>query len=525
MASNQVFQQISALRPGRSTFDLSYDKIMTADMGFLYPVMIKEAIPGDRFKLSTQVMARMNPTIKPILHEINIYQHTFFVAYRNLMQNDDFRKYLTGGDDGNDDTVVLPTWPDEAVGYGSLGDYLEIPPGLNPGTADLKPHAFPLMAFNNIYNEYYRNINFIEEIDLFDTSMKKRCWERDYFTSSLPFQQRGTPPSLPIAGTTAALWDTSPKPLLSSTTGTTVEGQAYADTGPTFVDQLSVGPAIAGKYPFRISLSEMNNNTVDLAANTFNIADLRLAFQIQKWMERNARAGTRYTEYIKAHFGPGVAPRDDRLDRPEYIGGNKTPLIINPIRQTTPTNIVPDVTPQGNLAGEGVSVDNGFIGSYLVREYGIIMTIMSIMPRSAYQQGVDRSWIKETRYDFYTPEFANLSEQAVWPAEVYADGTAADRGPTPFGYQGRWDELRTSKNQTAGLMRSGATTSLDYWHLARDFGSIRPILNQSFVECTPDKDRIFAVPSEPGFVMHVGNRIVASRPLPYASNPGLIDHH
>jgi len=153
------------------------------------------------------------------------------------------------------------------------------------------------------------------------------------------------------------------------------------------------------------------------------------------------------------------------------------------------------------------------------------MTIMSIMPRSAYQQGVDRSWIKETRYDFYTPEFANLSEQAVWPAEVYADGTPADRGPTPFGYQGRWDELRTSKNQTAGLMRSGAPTSLDYWHLARDFGATRPILNQSFIECTPDKDRIFAVPSEPGFVMHVGNRIVASRPLPYASNPGLIDHH
>jgi len=467
----------------------------------------------------------MNPTIKPILHEINIYQHTFFVAYRNLMQNDDFRKYLTGGDDGKDDTVVLPTWPDESVDYGTLGDYLEIPPGLNPGTADLKPHAFPLMAFNNIYNEYYRNINFIEEVDLFDTSMKKRCWERDYFTSSLPFQQRGTPPSLPIAGTTAAIWDSSPNPRLAATTGTTSDGVAYADTGPTFVDQLTVGPGISGKYPFTIPLAAINDNTVDLAANTFNIADLRLAFQIQKWMERNARAGTRYTEYIKAHFGPGVAPRDDRLDRPEYIGGNKTPLIINPIRQTTPTDIVPDVTPQGNLAGEGVSVDNGFIGSYLVREYGIIMTIMSIMPRSAYQQGVDRSWIKETRYDFYTPEFANLSEQAVWPAEVYADGTPADRGPVPFGYQGRWDELRTSKNQTAGLMRSGAATSLDYWHLARDFGTTRPILNQSFIECTPDKDRIFAVPSEPGFVLHVGNKIVASRPLPYASNPGLIDHH
>jgi len=513
MASNQVFQQISALRPGRSTFDLSYDKIMTADMGFLYPVMIKEAIPGDRFKLSTQVMARMNPTIKPILHEINIYQHTFFVAYRNLMENDDFRKYLTGGDDGKDDTVVLPTWPDEGVDYGTLGDYLEIPPGLNPGTADLKPHAFPLMAFNNIYNEYYRNINFIEEIDLFDTSMKKRCWERDYFTSSLPFQQRGTPPSLPIAGTTAAIWSDSLNPIIFPSTSATLDGQPYTDFAPDQPRDVNASLAGTGKYPLKIPPGQLNANTVDLAANTFNIADLRLAFQIQKWMERNARAGTRYTEYIKAHFGPGVAPRDDRLDRPEYIGGNKTPLIINPIRQTTPTGIVPDVTPQGNLVG------------YLVREYGIIMTIMSIMPRSAYQQGVDRSWIKETRYDFYTPEFANLSEQAVWPAEIYADGSAADRGPIPFGYQGRWDELRTSKNQTAGLMRSGAPTSLDYWHLARDFGDTRPILNQSFIECTPDKDRIFAVPSEPGFVMHVGNRIVASRPLPYASNPGLIDHH
>jgi len=521
MASNQVFQQISALRPGRSTFDLSYDKIMTADMGFLYPVMIKEAIPGDRFKLSTHVMGRMNPTIKPLLHEINIYQHTFFVAYRNLMQNDDFRKYLTGGDDGKDDTVVLPTWPDESVDYGTLGDYLEIPPGLNPGTADLKPHAFPLMAFNNIYNEYYRNINFIEEVDLFDTSMKKRCWERDYFTSSLPFQQRGTPPSLPIAGTTQAIW---PQSQFITTNESLETPYAEFSTNNIVIPPLGT-PATGANDTLKITKERLDNNTVDLAANTFNIADLRLAFQIQKWMERNARAGTRYTEYIKAHFGPGVAPRDDRLDRPEYIGGNKTPLIINPIRQTTPTGIVPDVTPQGNLVGEGVSVDNGFIGSYLVREYGIIMTIMSIMPRSAYQQGVDRSWIKETRYDFYTPEFANLSEQAVWPAEIYADGTAADRGPIPFGYQGRWDELRTSKNQTAGLMRSGAPTSLDYWHLARDFGATRPILNQSFIECTPDKDRIFAVPDEPGFVMHVGNRIVASRPLPYASNPGLIDHH
>ena len=258
----------------------------------------------------------------------------------------------------------------------------------------------------------------------------------------------------------------------------------------------------------------LENNTIDLStATTFNVADLRLAFQIQKWMERNARAGARYTESLQAHFG--VSPRDERLQRPEYIGGSKTPVIVSEVLQTSSTDAT---SPQGNMAGHGVSVASTFCGKYRATEHGLIMGIMSIMPRTMYQQGMDRQWLRRSRYDFYFPEFANLSEQAILNCELYATSNEATNKAI-FGYQGRYDEMRTKRNMVCGQMRS----TFDYWHLGRIF-STAPALNSTFLLCVPDK-RIFAVPSEPGFIVQFANLIKAWRPMPIQSDPGLIDHN
>ena len=231
----------------------------------------------------------------------------------------------------------------------------------------------------------------------------------------------------------------------------------------------------------------LQNNTVDLStASTFDIADLRLAFQIQKWMERNARGGVRYTEFLRAHFG--VAPRDERLHRPEYIGGSKSPVIMSEVLQTSSTDLT---TPQGNLAGHGISAQDQFCGSYRAAEFGLIMGIMSIMPKPAYSQGINRQWLRRSKFDFFFPEFVGLSEQAIEQAEIYATDVAS-ANTTIFGYQGRYDEMRTKDNMVVGEMR----TTFDYWHLARQFSSA-PLLNSSFITCIPRKD-IFAVQNMPG---------------------------
>ena len=357
------------------------------------------------------------------------------------------------------------------------------------------PLDFPRRAYNLVYNEYYRDENLQTEVALTNETILNRAWEKDYFTSSLPWQQRGTAPALPISGTTKALW-----PGILGGTAFTVSGNAADAT-----------------RPFNVNTKVfMEANTVDLSsATTFDIADLRLAFQIQKWMERNARAGVRYTEFLRAHFG--VSPRDERLQRPEYIGGSKAPCIISEVLQTSSTD---STTPQGNLAGHGITVSDAYCGKYHAQEFGLIIGIMSIMPRSAYSQGIDKQWLRKTKYDFYFPEFANLSEQAILNAEICATGTPAHNQDI-FGYQGRYDEMRTKNSQIV----SGMRTTFDYWHLGRQFNTgSPPVLNEDFIKCVPRKD-IFAVPSEPGLIVNFANIIKAFRPLPYMAVPGLIDHN
>jgi len=475
-------------------------------MGQLIPVMCDEVVPGDFLKIGNQAIVRFMPLVAPVLHEINMFVHYFFVPYRLLWDTsptDSWEAFITGGTAGTL-TPTLPKWTPTNKAAGSLWDYLGFPVAVAP--TGRFPMTFPRDAYNKVFNEYYRDENLQTEVLLTQESILLRNWEKDYFTSSLPWQQRGTAPALPIAGTSTAVWPT----------GTFIDGSAAVALQ---VDSAAANPKIyANDADSRTNIFNMfNANTVDLStATTFDIADLRLAFQIQKWMERNARAGARYTEFLKSHFG--ISPRDERLQRAEYIGGSRSPVIISEVLQTSSTDAT---TPQGNLAGHGITVSDSYCGKYHAKEFGLIIGIMSIMPKPQYQDGIDRQWLRQTKYDFYFPEFANLSEQAIEKVEICAKDGDATHNAAIFGYQGRYDEMRTKNNQTVGLMRS----TFDYWHLGRQFDpASAPQLNESFIQCVPRKD-IFAVPSDPGLLVSFGNIIKAFRPMPVQAEPGLIDHN
>nr|WAE43901.1 MAG: major capsid protein [Microviridae sp.] len=508
MHNKQIFQRTGSLQPGKSVFDLSYEKKFDCDMGQLIPVMCDEVVPGDFLNIGNEAIIRFQPLVAPVLHEVNVYVHYFFVPYRILWKNaspDNWEDFITGGADGSL-APTIPTWNPTNIAKGSLWDYFGLPLVVPTGCL---PLDFMRRAYNRIYNEYYRDENLTTPIAETLEIIQNRAWEKDYFTSALPWQQRGTAPALPITGTSSAVWpDTD---FLTTNLGanalythdTIVNSKGYVHT--TSGDGTAVG---------RTNMVNLfNHNTVNLGlATTFNVADLRLAFQIQKFLERNARAGARYTEFLTAHFG--VSPRDDRLQRPEYIGGSKASVVVSEVLQTSQTG----TTPQGNMAGHGLSVDRSYCGHYHAKEFGLIMGIMSVMPRTAYSQGINRQWLRRTKYDFYFPEFANLSEQAIQNAELYATAVQATNQAI-FGYQGRYDEMRTKDTLFCNDMRD----TFDYWHLGRIFSS-QPALNTTFVTCVPRKD-IFAVPSSPGLIVNFGNNIKAIRPLPVSAEPGLIDHH
>lgn len=510
----KLFSRIGAVRPGRSVFNLSYEKKFTCDMGQLIPIMCDEVVPGDTFKIGNEIVLRFQPLVAPILHEVNIFVHYFFVAYRLLW--DDWENYITGGVDG-EFAVDPPKWIPQNVpmetAIGTLWDYMGFPIGVDPVGA--YPLDFPKRAYNFIFNEYYRDQTLDEEIPLDQNPIYPywRRWQKDYFTSALPWQQRGTAPAFPISGYTNAEFLG-----LINASATTGSGGASFRNDPDGI-RLHHGLVGAGSPTPDNIRAWFNNNRVDLSsATTFDVADLRLAFQIQRWLERNARSGARYTEFLRAHFA--VSPRDERLDRPEYIGGSRSPLIISEVLQTSQTTQGSDGSPQGNLAGHGIAVDRKYISSYKVKEFGLIMGIMSIMPRPAYQQGINRQWLRRTKYDFYFPEFANLSEQGIENAEIVATNSE-EHNLGLFGYQGRYNEMRYKENMVCGQMRG----NLDYWHLGRKFSlTDPPKLNTEFIEASDIRKDVFEVQNEHTCIVSFGNLIRAVRPMPIMSQPGLIDH-
>lgn len=507
-----AFQKVGGLFPQRSVFDLSHERKFDCDMGELIPILVEDVIPGDVWNIGNELVIRFHqPLFAPLLHEVNVFVHYFFVPYR-LLWHDGYQYpghelqgsaatgswelFLSGGSSG----TVTYSLPRTGIFGGDprLFDFLY---GIDVSvlTASLTgveaPVAFPKLAYARIYNEYYRNQTFQAEDPC--NAIMYRNWERDYFTSSLPWQQRGTAPALPISGLTSADF-----------LGTLVEGATVANL------EIDGSPAIIHPDLAFTFKDWLNDNEVDLSsATTFDVSDLRLAFQLQKWLERNARSGVRYTEQLRAHFG--VSPRDDRLDRPEYIGGSKSPVIFSEVLQNSEAG----TTPQGNLAGHGIAVNRQFCGKYRVVEHGIIMGIMSVMPRTAYQQGINRCWLRDTKYDYYWPEFAHLSERPIWEQEIYLEDTSVGHNRDVFGYQGMYDEYRYRGSSVHGNLRDG----LDYWHLGRQFAS-RPSLNTGFLKADSIRKDIYPVPTEPGMLVNFGNTLRVARPMPVIADPGLLDH-
>lgn len=529
-----TFNHVRGLRPRRSVFDLSHDRKFDADMGLLYPILVEDCIPGDVWRIANEIVIRFHqPLFAPLLHEVNVFVHYFFVPYRILWQKDkiwysrtgffdkpgSWEDFLSGGQDG---TLVydLPragNFGDSAASShklsGSLIDFIYGVSGF--GAVDdgvERPVMFPELAYGYIWNEYYRDENLQPETRrgiTADRYLFRRNWEKDYFTSALPWRQKGTAPALPLALSGSTVFDG----LGRSDTPPSSWSPVFNDSSLEIPSRVynAVGMGLSN---FTRWISENHLQFQNIA--TFDVNDLRLSFQVQKWLERNARAGTRYTEMLRSHFGD--SPRDERLDRPEYIGGSKAPVIFSEVLKTSEDG----TTPQGHLAGHGISADRSFCGKYRVHEFGLIMGLMSIMPRTSYQQGVNRMWLRDSKYDLYWPEFANLGEQPVYEEEIMLHQTSAGTNREVFGYQGRYDEYRYRKSSVHGNLRD----TLDYWHLGRQFDTAvanRPRLNSDFITCSPRKD-IYPAPSLPGMLVSFGNILKVVRPMPYMAEPGLIDH-
>lgn len=569
-----IFSKVGGLKPGLTAFNLSHTNLFDCNFGQLVPVACLETLPGDVFKLDADVVGRLTSALKsPILSEMDIVLEAFYTPTRLLMGRDanfptpvgevNFEEFLSGGKDGShigSSSYPLPvlTYGTDLTSFkfntGGVGDYLGCQTNTFIAGVDA-PIQFPWRAYRWIWNEFYRDENLMDEIqvckwigdgstsdnsiiglDSYD-SLLYRCWRKDYFTSALPFQQRGTSPALPISGTIPVTFGSS---LFSLGSNNGVVARRFDSSGSPYPDfHLYYGSngSIFGTDNKPSSNEEIislegrlsGTASVDLSnAATFDVNQIRTAFQVQKWLERNARGGVRYTEYLRSHFG--VAPSDARLQRPQFIGSIKSPWIVSEVLQTSETNST--VTPQGNQAGQAINLSRGRLGNFRSYEYGYIMILCSVVPKALYQQGIPRWLSRKTNLDFYSPEFSHLSEQAVLNKEIYytdASLGSSLNGKT-FGFQPIWNELRFVPSRVSGHMKTGATDySFDYWHFGRSFASV-PALDATFLSIGKSQSskqelmRVFAVQDENPFIINVGLRIKALRPMPYLSEPGLIDH-
>jgi len=518
----------------RSRFRRESAHKTTFDAGLLIPIYADEVLPGDVWKMSAISMTRLSTLIAPVMD--NLYLDTFWFFVPNRLVWDNWVK-LMGDQENPGDSIdyLVPQITSPAGGYTALSifDYFGLPvAGQITGANTITHSALFFRAYNLIWNELFRDENLQDRVtvpkdDGPDAStlytLLRRGKRKDYFTSCLPWPQKGDPVTLSLAGDA---------PVYGSSDTTTNSGQIFQRYSNTNVSGTSVafsGNILVDSGPTNVKLGTKEYydanpgafapyaDLTDIAAFTIN--QMRTAFQIQKLIERDARGGTRYTEMLMSHFG--VVNPDFRLQRPEYLGGGSTPINITPIAQTSSTDAE---TPQGNLAAVGyaVSSDSGF--SYASTEHGMIIGLCMVRADLTYQQGLHKMWSRRTRYDFYFPAFAMLGEQAVLNKEIYAQGTVAD--DSVFGYQERWAELRYKPSQITGLFRSSNPIPLDFWHLAQEFSSL-PQLNTEFIEENPPVERVVTVGEEAGGQQFISDwlfKSVVARPIPMFSVPGLIDH-
>ncbi len=544
-----LFSQIPKAQISRSVFDRSHGWKSTFDSGYLVPFLVDEVLPGDSYKVKFNFLARLSTPIVPTMDNLFLDTFYFFVPYRLLWKHwEQFNGQQDYPGASTDYLVPQTTAPaDKGFEVGSLEDYFGLPTGIK----GIKANELAARAYALIWNEWFRDENLQNPINLStyaeistadgldDVGMGDRGFvgqhkllrrgkRHDYFTSALPWPQKGPGVEIGLAGN-APISGTVPVNTygLGFSDGDG-DGSPQARFNNVFGNNVVVSPSrsTAGATSYSVvSQGSVNLNftgTADLSlTSAATINSLRQAFQVQKLYERDARGGTRYTEILRSHFG--VISPDSRLQRPEYLGGSESPVIINPVVQNSATGATGAATPQGNLAAFGLasstSAKHGFTKSFV--EHGIIIGLLNVRADLTYQQGIPRMFSRRTRFDFYWPVLAHLGEQAILNKEIYAQGT--DKDDEVFGYQERYAEYRYFPSMITGKLRSTDPQSLDVWHLSQKFDNL-PTLSAQFIQDDPPVNRILAVQNEPQFIIDSYIDMKCARPMPVYGVPGLVDH-
>jgi len=514
--SSPIFNQVNKKSPNSNGFDLSHEVKLSTQIGKLTPILCQPVLPGDRWRVNSEQMLRFAPMLAPIMHRVNTYVHYFFVPTRLVWKN--FPDWMTGGEDGSYTTtfpqIVLNEAEKDYFKVGSLANYMGLPVidpavGVNGETF---LNGLPFRANALIYNEYYRDQNLEAKIPLTleDTlgvdeqrellTTRYRAWKKDYFTSALPWAQKSSSPvTVPIT------------PIYDD-----VSTVLTASGDPTTADPL----LSSGSTERNLNVGGYASRVENLLEMAMDVIDLRKSARLQEWLELIARAGGRYKELVYAFFNEVTA--DSRVQRPEYLGGGKSNIMISEVFQTAgqlqDTNAHISNTPQGTMSGNALGLGNTNTFKKRFTEHGYVIGIMSILPQATYMQGIPKDFLKSDKYEFYWPQFAHIGEQEIDSRELYFDYNNAPSSEV-FGYTPRYAEYKYIPSRVAGEF----ATNLNYWHLGRQFDS-KPLLNEDFVQTDPEAfKRIFAVTDAEtdDVYVQIYNRINAIRKMPKFGIPYL----